>query len=72
VPSKETYTQCQLVRESKIDVAWIPSKFAEVGKYLEISGQDGWLVTAVGSIKPAQAVRDFEREHLKTRKRTDK
>ena len=69
--SKETFTQCKLSRGEKVDVSWIPTKFAVVGNYLEILGENGWLVTSVGKVKPAKSVRDFEREYLKTRERTD-
>ena len=41
------YTQCKLTKEHKVDMAWIPSKFARTGQVLKLSGEDGWLVSEV-------------------------
>ena len=49
-----TYHQCELEhRDGRIEVSWIPSKFAKVGLVLRIKKTDGWdngwLVKAVHS-----------------------
>lgn len=51
----EYYKQCRMERETargvSVDVAWIPEKFAKVGKlvYLVDKPDDVYTVTAVGS-----------------------
>jgi hypothetical protein len=54
---KEYYKQCRMEREyitgKKIDVAWIPEKFAKVGKLIYIldKPEEIWTVMAIGSRK---------------------
>ena len=67
----KTYTQCSLKKGKCVDVAWIPTKFAKVGQFIKIKEIDGWEVISVGNVKPIDEVRDFEREYLKARDRTD-
>jgi hypothetical protein len=43
------YRQCQLQKGEVIDVAWIPVKFAVVGKFLRIKDDNCWEVKSVGS-----------------------
>ncbi len=38
------YTQCELKKGNMSHVAWIPSKYAKIGKVLNVEGQDGWEV----------------------------
>jgi hypothetical protein len=40
--------QCILKRNNTFQTAWIPNKFARIGKYLEILDQNGWQVISVG------------------------
>jgi hypothetical protein len=50
------YKQCELSKvvegSTRLQTAWLPSKFAVVGKYVELKGEDGtwdngWKVDAV-------------------------
>ena len=66
-----TMTQCKLGRKDIIDIAWIPNKFAKVGKYLRIKEVNGWKVLEVWNSRSANEVRDRERDYLKTRKASD-
>jgi hypothetical protein len=43
------YRQCLLRKDRLIEVAWIPSKFAVVGKTLVIKDISGWVVKEVYS-----------------------
>ncbi len=46
-----SYRQCRLERDSYVDVAWIPERYAKLGQVLGFKreGQwtEGWHVTAV-------------------------
>lgn len=42
-----TYRQCRLKRGATAQIAWIPQEFAKIGRYLEIQGENGWLVEGV-------------------------
>lgn len=68
----DTYTQCKLTREGKSQVAWIPTRGAQVGKYVEVKPEDDrWLVEEVYGIQSATVIRDNERNHVNHRKATD-
>ena len=61
------YKQCTLRRGTVQQVAWIPSKFAVVGKFLRVRDENGWQVTEVGGEldeKYVLAHRDDYREGL--------
>jgi hypothetical protein len=72
-----TYKQCRVQRTidettTSTQVAWLPAKYAVVGKILEIEGVDGWLVLSTGkSVLDAQAVKVLERSARNHRKHTD-
>lgn len=40
--------QCVLRKRNKYQVAWIPIKFAVVGKYIKLLDDDGWRVETIG------------------------
>jgi len=65
------YRQCKLKLGSYTDTAWIPEKFAQKGKYLEIKGKNGWQVVEVGDRMSKDDIKVLEREHLHTREVTD-
>ena len=76
--SKQTYTQCTYTQPVpsmnglRIDTAWIPSEFAEVGKTIRIDGKPGvWTVTQVGSTKSAEDAMADSRDYLKMRSVSD-
>lgn len=45
--STDTYTQVRMTLGDSVDVVWILTKFARVGKVLRIGDEDGWVVTHV-------------------------
>ncbi len=50
--SDQNYRQCTLTRTKHgvqlQQIAWIPAKFAVVGKFLRLRDEDGWQVISVG------------------------
>lgn len=48
------YRQCKLRRGDTHQTAFIPEKYAKEGKYLEIKGEDGWLVEKVHSFSATE------------------
>ena len=64
-------TQCRLERKGIVNMAWIPTKFASKGNYLEIKGINGWKVIEVWTTMETEEVRDQERDHKKTRIASD-
>ena len=68
---RQAMMQCKLELNGLIDVAWIPSKFAKKGEYLEIKGANGWKVLEVWGTADTDEVRERERDHLKTRRASD-
>jgi hypothetical protein len=69
------YYQCELRKEInngyKTDVAWLPEKYAIIGKYLKINEEDGWKVIWIGAKQPANVVEEKERDYLRQRKASD-
>jgi hypothetical protein len=63
---KTTYKQCLLIKDRQYQVAFIPSKFAVVGKILKIEGDDGWEVFTVGqTVENPPDTNKSIREHRK-------
>lgn len=52
------YRQCELRRHGQVDVAWIPSRYADPDNYVILRGEDGWLVTQVYAEADASLVED--------------
>lgn len=44
-----TYRQCEMIRHTRVQVAWIPEKFAKVGAYVKLRDEDGWRITFVST-----------------------
>ena len=74
------YMQCLMQRKTSIRtlevVAWIPEKFAVVGKILELTSKskvktNGWEVVSVGDPQDEKYVLSHERDYLLTRKASD-
>ena len=66
--SKETYRQCVMKPALKPDgpvaeyVAWIPSKFVQIGKRIIIDSMPmsgGWLIVSAGDPRPAYIVEAY-------------
>jgi hypothetical protein len=66
------YTQCQLTRKGKIQIAWIPEQFATAKNVIKLKindkWQDGWVVSDIyygckteeSLAKHEQMFRDFQ------------
>jgi hypothetical protein len=77
----EFYCQCEMKKKiddhsCKIDVAWIPAKFAKINNWIRIkqdngTWEDGWQVTYVGGKQKAEIVEGRERDYLNQRKVSD-
>lgn len=76
---KETnYIQCALERNEWHHMAWIPEKFAIIGKFVKIKNedetwQDGWKVVGVSDkiVKTAAEANAQSQLYKKTRKASD-
>ena len=58
---QEWYNQCKLRRGSTESTAWIPSKFADVGKAIVVtkdSKSENWTVFAVYARAEYQTIKD--------------
>ena len=66
------YKQCTMRKKNTIDVAWIPEKFAIVGKYLRIGDDNGWKVEIVSSVTQTdQENNERSQDYKRTRKASD-
>ena len=65
----ETYSQVELKRRRQMDIVWIETKFATVGRYIKVKHngdwQDGWQVIKVYATRPADHVRQFARDYTR-------
>ncbi|KKN11219.1 hypothetical protein LCGC14_1028770 [marine sediment metagenome] len=61
------YNQCLLVKGKRQQVAWIPGKFALMGKILRLKDEDGWLVSQVYNQLDMDKIRANEdaRHHMR-------
>lgn len=77
--NKKFYCWCELQKKvndgTKIDMAWIPERFAQINKIVKIKKDggwdEGWEVTYVGPRQLASIVENQERDYLKQRKVSD-
>lgn len=75
------YRQCKLRKATgpkshQIHVAWIPDRYAVVGKFIQLKNpgggwDDGWFVEKVWSWKSDEEARADAREYVHHRDRTD-
>ena len=69
------YTQCQLNKKDRFDIAWIPSKFALIGKFIKIKIDDiwdnGWKVVNTYSSNTENHILEHEMEYRKQRRASD-
>lgn len=59
------FRQCELKKQRKKTISWIPEKYAKIGKFLKLKNddvwEDGWVVNAVYNRKSETSViRDSE------------
>jgi len=65
------YVQCTMRRGNTEHTAWIPEKFAKVGKYIRIKEVDGWKVIRAGGKMDKKYVNDRSQDYKNTRKASD-
>lgn len=65
------FVQAQMEKGQQRHTAWIPEKFAVVGKVLKIKGDDGWLVVSIHSRKSEEEVRERSQDYKHQRKASD-
>ena len=69
------YVQCRLTRGSARQTAWLPEKFAAVGRTIRLTeghwSEDGWQVAGIGTRLAEDYVRERSRDYLQTRKASD-
>ena len=69
------YTQCHIQKNNKNDVAWIPSKFAVIGKIIKIKfdglWNNGWKVINTYSSNSEDHVLEHEMDYRKQRRASD-
>ena len=58
---EQRYTQCRMKKGYSIQTAWIPEKFAVMGKILRKKDDIGWMVTNVFSTMDEKDVKMQER-----------
>ena len=64
--------QCTLRKGSTEQTSWIPSKFAIIGKFVKLNGDNGWEITAVGmENRSSDYVDDRSQDYKRTRKASD-
>lgn len=62
-----TYTQCKLQRGAAQQTAWIPTRYAERGKIIEIGARTNkltaktWKILSCGTVMDAEYVEAYER-----------
>jgi hypothetical protein len=70
-----TYTQCALAKRGSVGVVWIPTKFANKGKFIKIkqgdAWDDGWLVEETYTARDAQYLNEHSQDYKHTRKASD-
>lgn len=69
------YTQCKINKKDKFDIAWIPSKFANIGRIIKIKidgiWNNGWSVIDVYSSNSEDHILEHEMDYRKQRRASD-
>ena len=69
------YRQCWLSRGNSRQMAWIPEKFAVMGRFLKLTeegvSEDGWQVVGVGTRLTEEYVRERSEDYKHTRRASD-
>lgn len=74
--SDESHTQCRLRKDGvKQYICYIPSKFAQIGRVLDIKidgeWEENWVVEHTYNTLPTIVVREREQDYKNTRKASD-
>ena len=64
-------TQCTLQKQNTSQTAWIPSKFAQKGKFVKIKDDNGWEVTSTGATRSYSEMNKRSQDYKKTRSASD-
>ena len=72
----DMHMQCAMERNDVKYTAWVPAKFAVVGKYLRLKmengkWEDGWLVKEATTPRPSTNVIARSWDYMETRKASD-
>ncbi len=65
------YKHCLMLRGTTYQMAWIPEKFATVGKYVKLKDQDGWKIEQAYTSAPEDYVLSHRDDHMHTREFSD-
>ena len=66
------YRQCTMKKKDSFQVAWIPERFAVMGKYLRIGEDDGWKVESVSNVvQTSEENNERSQDYKRTRKASD-
>lgn len=64
---QNAYTQCRLVKGTRVDIAWIDTEFATMGKVLRIKidkkWDDGWIVKEIYSTASKNTIVNRSKDH---------
>ena len=68
----DAWKQCKMTKGTSSQTAWIPKKFAVVGKYIRIKNDNGWEVKEVYDVEmPEVTITARSRDYLHTRDVSD-
>jgi len=59
------YIHCELAKGVVHQVAWIPAKFARLGAFLSLNGDNGWQIVEMGGQEEGQYLNEHERDYLR-------
>ena len=66
------YKQCELSKGVSIQTSWLPVKFAVVGKFLKLKGDNGWEVKKVFDFAMKEDIlKERSQDYKKTRLASD-
>ena len=68
---EKNHVQCSLRKESRHTVAWIPERYAIVGKVVKLLDEDGWEVIEAYNRMASAYVNERSQDHKRHRKATD-
>ncbi len=75
--SEQLYTQCKLSKNNIIQITWLPSEFAVVGRIVKLKEtgdwDDGWKVDEayLTAHRTHEEVRERSQDYKRTRKASD-
>lgn len=76
--ASESHTQCLLKKGNAVQVSWIPTTFANVGKYIKLrrrgteNWDDGWCVVQAWTRMSSDDVHERSQDFKKQRQASDR